>query len=139
MELLSPGHLIPLLIIVAVLFFGWKQLPDMSRSVGRSLRIFKTEMKGLGEDEEARSAAKTEQAVPAPVVEAPVVQAPVAQAPVVQAPVAQAPVAQAPVVQAPVVQAPAAEAVPVVQPAVTTPAPAPATTPSSSEGSAPSA
>ncbi len=54
MELFSPGHLIPLLIVVAVLFFGWKQLPDMARSVGKSLRIFKTEMKGMSEDDKAR-------------------------------------------------------------------------------------
>ena len=60
MEIFSPGHLIPLLIIAAVLFFGWKQLPDMARSVGKSLRIFKTEMKGMNEDDAAREAQKTE-------------------------------------------------------------------------------
>jgi sec-independent protein translocase protein TatA len=58
MELFSPGHLIPLLIIALVLFFGWKQLPDMARSLGRSLRIFKTEIKGMGEDDAARDAVK---------------------------------------------------------------------------------
>lgn len=58
MELFSPGHLLPLLIIAAVLFFGWKQLPDMARSVGKSLRIFKTEMKGMSEDDQKREAAK---------------------------------------------------------------------------------
>ena len=67
MELFSPGHLIPLLIVVAVLFFGWKQLPDMARSVGKSLRIFKTEMKGMTEDDAAREARKTEQIEQAPV------------------------------------------------------------------------
>ncbi|HEY3090334.1 MAG TPA: twin-arginine translocase TatA/TatE family subunit [Jatrophihabitantaceae bacterium] len=60
MEIFSPGHLIPLLIIAAVLFFGWKQLPDMARSVGKSLRIFKTEMKGMGDDDAAREAHKAE-------------------------------------------------------------------------------
>ncbi|PZS20305.1 MAG: twin-arginine translocase TatA/TatE family subunit [Pseudonocardiales bacterium] len=63
MELFSPGHLIPLLIIAVILFFGWKQLPDMARSLGRSLRIFKTEIKGMGEDDAARQTAK---AVPPP-------------------------------------------------------------------------
>ncbi len=58
MELFSPGHLLPLLIIAAVLFFGWKQLPDMARSVGKSLRIFKTEMKGMSEDDQKREATK---------------------------------------------------------------------------------
>ncbi len=58
MELFAPGHLIPLLIVAAILFFGWKQLPDMARSAGRSLRVFRTEVKGLG-DEEATSAANS--------------------------------------------------------------------------------
>jgi sec-independent protein translocase protein TatA len=69
MELFSPGHLIPLLVVAAVLFFGWKQLPDMARSAGKSLRIFKTEMKGRSEDDETREARKAEQKAiePAPV------------------------------------------------------------------------
>jgi sec-independent protein translocase protein TatA len=48
---LSPTHWIIVLIVAAILFFGWKQLPDMARSAGKSLRIFKTEMKGLTEDD----------------------------------------------------------------------------------------
>jgi sec-independent protein translocase protein TatA len=56
MELFTPGHLLVLAIVVAVLFFGWKQLPDMARSVGRSLRIFKTEIKGMSEDDKQREA-----------------------------------------------------------------------------------
>jgi sec-independent protein translocase protein TatA len=41
-----------LLILVAILLlFGYKKLPDASRSIGRSLRIFKGEMKGLHEDD----------------------------------------------------------------------------------------
>lgn len=66
MELFAPGHLIPLLIVAALLFFGWKQLPDMARSLGRSLRIFKTEMKGLAEDDKTRAAAATPPEVSAP-------------------------------------------------------------------------
>ena len=62
MEFFSPGHLIVLAIVAAVLFFGWKQLPDMARSLGRSLRIFKTEIKGMSEDDKAREAAKNEPA-----------------------------------------------------------------------------
>jgi sec-independent protein translocase protein TatA len=60
MELFTPGHLLVMLIVVAVLFFGWKQLPDMARSLGRSLRIFKTEIKGMSEDDKAREAAKAD-------------------------------------------------------------------------------
>lgn len=56
MEVLSPGHLIVLVIVVGVLFFGWKQLPDMARSAGKSMRIFKTELKGMTDDDAARTA-----------------------------------------------------------------------------------
>jgi sec-independent protein translocase protein TatA len=58
MELFTPGHLLVLAIVALVLFYGWKQLPDMARSLGRSLRIFKTEIKGMGEDDKARSKAQ---------------------------------------------------------------------------------
>ena len=58
---LSPTHWIIVLIVAAILFFGWKQLPDMARSAGKSLRIFKTEMKGLTEDDKAREAHQAEQ------------------------------------------------------------------------------
>jgi sec-independent protein translocase protein TatA len=53
----SPWHWLVVAIVAFVLFFGWKQLPDMARSLGRSLRIFKTEMKGMNEDDQKRSAA----------------------------------------------------------------------------------
>jgi sec-independent protein translocase protein TatA len=44
-----PSHWI-ILAILAMTFFGYKKLPDMTRSFGRSLRIFKTEMKSLTDD-----------------------------------------------------------------------------------------
>jgi len=69
MELFTPGHLIVVAVAAAVLFFGWKQLPEMSRSLGRSLRIFKTEIKGMTEDDHARGAREAQQAE-APAVEA---------------------------------------------------------------------
>ncbi len=43
---------------VFVLLFGYKKLPDATRSLGRSLRIFKAETRGLredGEDDPARA------------------------------------------------------------------------------------
>jgi sec-independent protein translocase protein TatA len=64
MEFFTPGHLIVLAIVALVLFFGWKQLPEMSRSLGRSLRIFKTEIKGMSEDDKARERAKEAPAQP---------------------------------------------------------------------------
>jgi sec-independent protein translocase protein TatA len=45
------------LAVVALVLFGYKRLPDASRSLGRSLRIFKSEMKGMSTDDEQREAA----------------------------------------------------------------------------------
>lgn len=39
-----------ILVVVVVLLFGAKKLPDMARSVGQSARIFKGEMKGMKSD-----------------------------------------------------------------------------------------
>jgi sec-independent protein translocase protein TatA len=47
---LRPWHLIVLAIVMFVLF-GYKKLPDATRSLGRSLRILKTEVKTLHDDE----------------------------------------------------------------------------------------
>ncbi|MEP6648423.1 MAG: Sec-independent protein translocase subunit TatA [Lapillicoccus sp.] len=57
--LFEPWHIILLVAVVAVLF-GWKKLPDISRSVGRSMRIFKSEvseMKNDGKDARPSAAA----------------------------------------------------------------------------------
>jgi len=40
------------LIILGFLLFGAKRMPDAARGLGRSLRIFKGEMKGLSEDDQ---------------------------------------------------------------------------------------
>ena len=49
---------IVLIILAVLLLFGYKKLPDASRSLGRSLRIFKGEMKGMKDDDvRARDAA----------------------------------------------------------------------------------
>src|SRR3954454_17461270 len=42
---------IGLIILAILLLFGYKKLPDASRSLGRSLRIFKGEMKGMKDDD----------------------------------------------------------------------------------------
>jgi sec-independent protein translocase protein TatA len=42
---------IGLIILAVLLLFGYKKLPDASRSLGRSLRIFKGEMKGMKADD----------------------------------------------------------------------------------------
>ena len=43
------------IVLVILLLFGYKKLPDASRSLGRSLRIFKGEMKGMKDDDVARA------------------------------------------------------------------------------------
>jgi len=41
---LFEGWHIVILIVVVVLLFGWKRMPDAARSLGRSMRIFKAEV-----------------------------------------------------------------------------------------------
>ena len=48
----SPVHLIILLVLV-LLLFGAKRLPDAARGLGRSLRIFKSEVKEMKKDDAA--------------------------------------------------------------------------------------
>lgn len=62
MGALKPWH-IAVLVIVLLLLFGAKRLPDAARGLGRSLRIFKAETKGLMEDDvKAKAEAQTERA-----------------------------------------------------------------------------
>ena len=49
MGALKPWH-IAIFVVVLVLLFGAKRLPDAARSLGRSLRIIKAETKGLIDD-----------------------------------------------------------------------------------------
>ncbi|MEV0429233.1 Sec-independent protein translocase subunit TatA [Micromonospora sp. NPDC049836] len=49
MGALKPWH-IAVLVVVLILLFGAKRLPDAARSLGRSLRIIKAETKSLHED-----------------------------------------------------------------------------------------
>ena len=41
-----------LILLVLVLLFGAKKLPDISRSLGRSMRIFKSEVKQMKDDDD---------------------------------------------------------------------------------------
>jgi sec-independent protein translocase protein TatA len=43
---------IVLILVVLVLLFGAKKLPDLARGSGRALRIFKAETKGLLDDDD---------------------------------------------------------------------------------------
>ncbi len=70
--------------VLIIVLFGSRKLPEAARSLGKSMRILKTEIKGLHEDEEVAPTATIPvppAQIPAPVVTpAPVVATPDAQA-----------------------------------------------------------
>lgn len=61
---LSPWHLLILAAVILVLF-GAKKLPDSARSLGRAMRIFKSETSGLrgdhGDHDDAQAQAAPQQ------------------------------------------------------------------------------
>ncbi|WP_242606675.1 twin-arginine translocase TatA/TatE family subunit [Protofrankia symbiont of Coriaria ruscifolia] len=69
------GHLrslgaaeIGLIVLAVMLLFGYRKLPDASRSLGRSLRIFKSEVDGLRHETPVTSSSPAEDvAAPGPV------------------------------------------------------------------------
>ncbi len=50
-----------IILVVLVFLFGAKRLPDMSRSVARSMKIFKTEVKEMREDDKPAHPSQTSQ------------------------------------------------------------------------------
>ena len=50
MFLREPSHILILLLVVLVLFVA-KRLPDSARSLGKSMRIFKSELKEMKQDD----------------------------------------------------------------------------------------
>jgi sec-independent protein translocase protein TatA len=55
----APWHWVVLAILVIALF-GYKKLPDAARSLGRSMRIFKTEIKGMTGDDKSREKSRAD-------------------------------------------------------------------------------
>lgn len=53
----EPWHLLVLLLVFLVLF-GGKKLPEAARGLGRSLRIFKAEVKEMHDEDAARAATR---------------------------------------------------------------------------------
>jgi sec-independent protein translocase protein TatA len=72
---LSPWHWL-IIVLVFVLLFGAKRLPDAARALGRSMRILKTEVKGLHDDDDAPDATATPPAALPPVTPPPVAPTP---------------------------------------------------------------
>jgi sec-independent protein translocase protein TatA len=62
---LGVPELLIILVVALLLFGGYKKLPDASRSLGRSLRIFKGEMKGMKDDDSAGGGLRTKDAAQA--------------------------------------------------------------------------
>lgn len=60
MGALQPWHWV-ILLLVAVLLFGSKRLPDAARSLGKSMRIFKSEVKELQADTKTDSTVTPQQ------------------------------------------------------------------------------
>jgi sec-independent protein translocase protein TatA len=56
-DALGPWHLL-LILIGFVLLFGYRKLPEASRALGRSLRIFRSELRGMADDDRAGSERK---------------------------------------------------------------------------------
>jgi sec-independent protein translocase protein TatA len=57
---IGPPEII-LILIVLVLLFGAKKLPELARGSGRALRIFKAETKGLLDDDDDPDGTKTDE------------------------------------------------------------------------------
>jgi sec-independent protein translocase protein TatA len=64
MGALQPWHWL-IVIAVFVLLFGAKKLPDAARSLGKSMRIFKSEIKEMQADGKSDSASSSSDAAPA--------------------------------------------------------------------------
>jgi sec-independent protein translocase protein TatA len=79
---LTAWHVLIVLVVV-VLLFGAKRLPDLAKSVGQSMKIFKSEVQDLkGDDAPAAPPVPPAAAVPPPAGVTPVGAPPVVPAPV---------------------------------------------------------
>jgi sec-independent protein translocase protein TatA len=84
------GWEILVIIALILLLFGAKRLPDAARGLGRSMRIFKAETKGLAGEADASAAGTSAPATPAsPAPVGPAQPAATGTSPVEQAPAPQ--------------------------------------------------
>lgn len=58
MPSLGPMEII-LILVVILLLFGFKKLPDAARSIGKSARVFKAEVSEMKEEDRQREAEKS--------------------------------------------------------------------------------
>lgn len=57
MPTLGPMEIV-LILVVILLLFGFKKLPDAARSLGKSARVFKSEVSEMKEEDRQREAEK---------------------------------------------------------------------------------
>jgi sec-independent protein translocase protein TatA len=62
MGALRPVHIL-ILVLVVLILFGFKKLPDAARSLGRSMRIFKSEVEEMKKDGTPSSSAASSDTV----------------------------------------------------------------------------
>jgi sec-independent protein translocase protein TatA len=62
MGALRPVHIL-ILVLVVLILFGWKKLPDAARSLGRSMRIFKSEVEEMKKDGQSTPSAASSDTV----------------------------------------------------------------------------
>ncbi len=70
-DLFTGPHLI-IVAVVLILLFGATKLPALAKAVGQSARIFRSEVKGLKDDEKADAGATSDPAVSASIAAEPV-------------------------------------------------------------------
>lgn len=73
---LPGGWELILVVIVIMVLFGAKRLPEASRSLGRSMRIFKAETKGLRDEDAPETTTVHDAAYPPAPITPPSVQPP---------------------------------------------------------------
>jgi sec-independent protein translocase protein TatA len=59
---IGPTEIIIIAVLI-ILIFGWKRLPDAARSLGRSARVFKSEVDEMKKDNEANKSAASAETV----------------------------------------------------------------------------
>jgi sec-independent protein translocase protein TatA len=64
MDLFDSPLKIAIIAVLIIVLFGYRKLPDAARSLGKSMRILKTEVQGLHEDDETVTPTATVQAAP---------------------------------------------------------------------------
>jgi sec-independent protein translocase protein TatA len=59
----EPSHIL-LVVLVLVILFGSRRLPDVARGLGQSMRIFKAEVKQMKDEDEAKAGRTSEPTEP---------------------------------------------------------------------------